>query len=101
MRNDGNRADAVFERRHGKADALDTYGTLISGVFFYLAGQFYPQPEVFRAGNPVEGNDRANAIHVALHDVPAEAAAGFHRQFQIDQSAFVYARERSTNPGLG
>src|ERR1700688_323823 len=38
---------------------------------------------------------------MALHDVPAKAAVGLHRQLKIDQRAIVHARKRRAPPGLG
>src|SRR5882724_623042 len=38
---------------------------------------------------------------MALDDVSAETAVGSHGKFEIDQIAFVNARERSTLPGFG
>ena len=42
----------------------------------------------------------ADAVHVSLDDVTAEAAIGLHGKFQVDQSTFMNARERSANPGF-
>src|SRR6202020_3473647 len=48
----------------------------------------------------VKGDQLADAVDVALHDVSAETAVGFHGQFEIDERAFVDAGERSANPGF-
>ena len=69
--------------------------------FSTSCGQFDVQPPVFGVGDALESDQLADAIDVALHDVAAEAAVGFHGKFKIHQRAFVNAREGSAHPGLG
>src|ERR1700740_2051402 len=100
MGNDGDGTHLSFKLRDSEADAFDANGTFVDGVLLHLARQFNTQPEIFGAGDAIEGNERADAVHVALDDVPAEAAVGLHGQFQIDSRALVNAGERGALPGL-
>ena len=89
-----------FEFRDGKADSLDRNRSFIDGVLFDFTRHFDAQPPVFGVGDALECNQRADSIDVALHNVSAEAAIGLHGQLQINQRAFMHARERSARPGL-
>jgi hypothetical protein len=73
----------------------------IDGVFLHVTWQLEAQPEILRVGDALESDELAHSIHVALHDVPTEAAVGFHGQFQVDQRALANARERCESPGFG
>ena len=68
---------------------FDAERALEDHVARQLRRYFNPQPVVVRASDPVQCEELAGAIHVALHDVSAEASVGAHRQLKIHQRTFL------------
>src|SRR5271155_1410125 len=72
--NDGDVGDAVVPAGNGEADAVEGDGTFFGDVAAQILRHANGEPPIFAFGD--QASDAADAVHVALHEVAAEAGAG-------------------------
>src|SRR5579885_1732533 len=89
VRDDGYGAAILLKLRDREADSLNADRSFVDRVLLDFFWQVDVQPPVFGIGNAVEGTELADAIDMALNDVTAKTAIGFHRKFKIYERALV------------
>src|SRR5271170_7428175 len=82
---DGDVRDAVVPAGDGEADAVESDGTFFGDVAAEILRHAHGEPPIFAFGD--EAGYAADTVHVALHEVAAEAGAGGEWAFEIDQKA--------------
>src|SRR5579859_637311 len=95
MRNDGNGNFSLVYLRNGEADSLDRDRTLFHDVTGKRLRDIYPQPVIVAAFDFVQREKFPSAIHMTLHNVSAEAGAGFHGKLKVHSRSRGKTTQRS------
>ncbi len=84
---------------HGQADAVHGDGALLHDVPRQVGGE--GDGDQFPVCGGLAGGDGADAVHVALDEVAAEAAADGGGAFEVDAGAGGEGAEAGAGEGLG
>src|SRR3954452_20218696 len=102
MRDDGDLYLRSFYGRNRQTDAFDGDRSLLDHVLRQLAWNGQCEPIIFAAVDLRQPGKLANAVHMSLHHVSAEAAltSRRHCELEVHGGSSLYARKRRARQRL-
>ena len=95
---DGDGKAPFRHRRHSEADAVDGDGALLHHIAQNLGRGLHRVPH--GGVVPADAGDLSHPVHMASHDVPAEAAVGRHGPLQVHPGPDGQPRQGGAVQGL-